>query len=83
MRDFAKLPPVTPLSAVSAFLAGALFAAIVFAIGFGFWLFILHAALQEAEIRAAKNAMIGISQADRNCIEWQMRHDNAWICVRR
>ncbi len=84
MADNAKMPiAVKPISYLTAFLSGALFMTIMFALACVFGYMVLIAALKEADMRAARNAVIGISQSDRNCIEWVMQADNAWRCVKR
>lgn len=71
-----------PVSRLSAFLFGALLSAVLFSGAIAFWLFVFTALLQEADMRAAKQAVIGISRMDARCIEWAERSDG-WICVKR
>lgn len=73
-----------PMGKFASFLFGVFAAAFVLLpLACAFWYAVLTAALQEADMRAAKNAVIGISQSDRNCIEWRQDDDSAWRCVKR
>lgn len=89
MADFAALDRqilvrTKPMSKFAAFVSGVLVATFVlFPVCLAFAYLLLNAALQEADVRAAKNALIGISQSDRNCAEWRMDGDSAWRCIRR
>ena len=84
MRDNAKMPPIRQSrNWLSAFLSGALTMAILFAMAAAFGYLLLISMVKEAEMRAARNVIIGISQSDRNCVEWRMEADNAWRCIRR
>ena len=47
------------------------------------WPALIHAAETEADTRYMKRVVIGISQTDRHCKQWQQRTDAAWTCVQR
>lgn len=72
-----------PMSKIAAFLMGAFAAAFVMLpLACVFWYFVLQAALTEADFRAARAAIIAISESDKRCLQWQERADG-WICVKR
>ena len=47
------------------------------------WPAIIDAAIKEDDSRYMKQVMIGISQTDRNCLQWRQDGDHAWRCVQR
>lgn len=71
-------------SRIVAFIFGVLLSAVVlFPLACAFWLLVLHAALTEADMRAGRAIVIGVSRADSRCLQWEERTDGAFVCVKR